>query len=111
MCQSVHVLHLRQEDAAKIYCPNAENNFDKQHTGGPLLQILVSLMVDIPASAGSNEIEQCVQEAGRQAMREATQQAVRAAEGQRKTRPHCGSEMSLPNAVWEKASAKRRAIA
>ena len=55
MCQSVHVLHLRQEDAAKIYCPNAENNFDKQHTGGPLLQILVSLMVDIPASAGSNE--------------------------------------------------------
>jgi hypothetical protein len=73
--------------------------------------VLVSLMVDIPASAGSNEIERCVQEAGRQAMREATQQAVRAREGLRKTCPYCGSEVSLPNAVWEKASAKRRANA
>src|SRR6266516_2299565 len=58
------------------------------------MQILVSLMVDIPASADINEIEQRVQEAGRQAMREAMQQAVRAAEEQRKTCPHCGSEAS-----------------
>ena len=58
------------------------------------MQIIVSLMVDIPANADINEIEQRVQEAGRQAMREATQQAVRAAEEQRKTCPHCGSEAS-----------------
>lgn len=54
------------------------------------MQIIVSLMVDIPASADINEIERCVQDAGRQA----TQQAVRAAEGQRKTCPQCGSEVS-----------------
>lgn len=58
------------------------------------MQITVSLMVEIPASADINEIEQRVQEAGRQAMREATQQAVRAAEEQRKICPHCGSEAS-----------------
>ena len=50
------------------------------------MQILVSLMVDIAASADINEIEQRVQEARRQ--------AVRAAEEQRKTCPHCGSEAS-----------------
>ncbi len=58
------------------------------------MQIIVSLIVDIPASADSNEIEHRVQEAGRQAMRVATQQAVRAAEEQSKTCPHCGSEAS-----------------
>jgi predicted transposase YdaD len=58
------------------------------------MQITVSLLVDIPASADINEIEQRVQEAGRQAMREATRKAMRAAEGQRKTCPHCGSEVS-----------------
>ncbi len=56
------------------------------------MQIIVSLMVEMPASADINEIEQRVQEAGRQAMREATQKAVRAAEEQRKNCPHCGSE-------------------
>ncbi len=58
----------------------------------PLMQIIVSLIVEMPASAEINEIEQQVQEAGRQAMREATQKAVRAAEEQRKNCPHCGSE-------------------
>jgi hypothetical protein len=56
------------------------------------MQITVSLMVDIPASADINEIEQRVQQAGQQAMRAATQQAVRVAEEQRKTCPHCGSQ-------------------
>ena len=46
------------------------------------MQITVSLMVDMPASADINEIEQRVQAAGWQAMRAATQQAVRAAEEQ-----------------------------
>lgn len=49
------------------------------------MQITVSLMVDIPASADIKQIEQRVQEAGRQAMREATRKAVRDAEEQRKT--------------------------
>src|SRR2546423_135468 len=31
MRQSVPVLHLKQGDAAKNYCLNAENYFDKQH--------------------------------------------------------------------------------
>ncbi len=55
------------------------------------MQIIVSLMVEIPASADINEIEQRVQEAGRQAMREAMQNVVRAVEEQKKTCPHCGS--------------------
>lgn len=56
------------------------------------MRITVSLLVEIPASADINEIEQDIQEAGRQAMREATQKAVRAAEELRKTCPYCGSE-------------------
>jgi hypothetical protein len=50
------------------------------------MHITVSLIVDIPASADINEIEQRVQEAW--------WQAVRAAEEQRKTCPYCGSEAS-----------------
>src|SRR5215471_16082328 len=48
-------------------------------------------MVEIPASADITQIEQRVQEAGRQTMREATQKAVRAVEEQSKSCPHCGS--------------------
>ena len=51
------------------------------------MQITVSLIVDIPASADINEIEQRVQEAGRQAMRKAMQRAVRAAEEEKKMCP------------------------
>lgn len=56
------------------------------------MQVTVSLMVEIPASADINQIEQIVQEAGQQAMRTATQQAVRAAEEHRKSCPDCGSQ-------------------
>ncbi len=56
------------------------------------MQIIVSLMVEIPASADINEIEQRVQEAGRQAMRQAMQKAVRAVEEQKQPCPHCGGE-------------------
>ncbi len=57
------------------------------------MQVTVSLMVDIPASADSNQIETLIQEAGQQGMRAATQQAVRVAEKQRTTCPHGGSEV------------------
>ncbi len=56
------------------------------------MQVTVSLIVDVPASADSNQIEQAVQEAGKPPMREATQKAVRAVEGQNQTCLHCGSE-------------------
>lgn len=57
------------------------------------MQVTVSLIVNVAASADSNQIEQVVQEAGLQAMREATQKAVRAVEEQSKACPHCGSEV------------------
>jgi hypothetical protein len=56
------------------------------------MQITVSLIVDIPASADIDEIESLVQAAGRQAMCEAVQKAVRASEEEKKTCPHCGRE-------------------
>src|SRR6266567_200621 len=56
------------------------------------MQVTVSLMGDIPATADINHIETVIQHAGQQAMRTATQQAVRVAEEQRKICPHCGSE-------------------
>ncbi len=59
----------------------------KESQEEPLMQITVSLIVDIPASADINEIEQRVQEAGRQAMRKAMQRAVRAAEEEKKMCP------------------------
>ncbi len=57
------------------------------------MQVIVSLVVDIPASAEINQIEQVVQQAGLQAMREATAKAVRAVEEHNKVCPHCGSEL------------------
>jgi transposase-like protein len=50
-------------------------------------------MIDIPASSEINQIEQLVQEAGLQAIREATGKVVRAVEAQNMTCPHCGSEV------------------
>ena len=57
------------------------------------MQVPVSLMVNIPATADINQIETLIQQAGQQAMRTATQQAVRVAEEQRKSCPYCGSEI------------------
>lgn len=54
--------------------------------------MIVSLIVEIPASADINEIEERVQEAGRQVMRRATQQAVREQEEQQMRCTYCLSE-------------------
>lgn len=54
------------------------------------MQITVSLIVEVDASADMNQIEQVVQQAGQQAMRVSMQKAVRAAEEPRKSCPHCG---------------------
>lgn len=68
------------------------------------MQITVSLMVEIPASADINEIETRVQTAGRAAMRQAVQQAVRAWEKEHSRCPHCGSELG------RSAGTRRRVI-
>ena len=57
------------------------------------MQVTVSLTVDIPATADMNQIETLIHEAGQQAMRAATVQAVRVAEEQHKSCPHCASTL------------------
>ena len=56
------------------------------------MYVTVSLKIDIDASASLGEMEQQIQQAGREAMKEGLKQAMRHIEGQEKTCPHCGSE-------------------
>jgi hypothetical protein len=56
------------------------------------MHVQVSLTLEIGASASLTEIEQRIQEAGQQAMREALKQAVRRWEDQRPACPHCGEK-------------------
>ena len=56
------------------------------------MQIQVSLKVEIAATADLSEMEQQIQEAGQQAMREALKQAIRHWEDQTPTCPHCGQK-------------------
>src|SRR5215469_8901341 len=61
------------------------------HRKESLMHIQVSLIVEIDASADLATIEEQIQEAGHQSMRQALQQAVRHWEQQHRTCPHCGS--------------------
>ena len=56
------------------------------------MHIQVSLTVEIDANADLATIEEQVQEAGHQSMRQALQQAVRRWEQQHRSCPHCGSQ-------------------
>src|SRR5215472_10811315 len=60
------------------------------HRRSSLMQIQVSLTIEISASASLAEMEQQIQEGGRQAMRVAMKQAIRHWEEQHRVCPHCG---------------------
>lgn len=55
------------------------------------MSVIVSLKIDLDASAGLCEMESQIQEAGREAMQEALKQAIRQSE-QQQICPECGSE-------------------
>jgi len=55
------------------------------------MQVQVSLIIEIEATAGITEMEQQIQEAGQQAMRAALKQAIRHWEEQHRACPHCGN--------------------
>jgi hypothetical protein len=54
------------------------------------MQVPVSFTIEIEASAGINEMEQQIQEAGQQAMRQALKQTIRQWEEAHATCAHCG---------------------
>jgi hypothetical protein len=56
------------------------------------MQVQVSLTIEIAASASIAEMEQRIQEAGQQAMREALKQAIRHWEDQNQACPSCGEK-------------------
>src|SRR6266699_246315 len=56
------------------------------------MQVQVSLTIEISATASLTEMEQQIQEAGQQGMREALKQAIRQWEEQRPSCPHCGEK-------------------
>lgn len=58
------------------------------------MQIQVSLKMELAATANVAQMEQQIQEAGHQAMREALKQAIRQWEEQHRVCPHCGDQRS-----------------
>lgn len=56
------------------------------------MQVQVSLTIEIEASASLTQMEQQIQEAGRQAMRAALKQAIRRWEEHDQACPHCGEK-------------------
>ncbi len=58
------------------------------------MQVQVSLKMEIAATANLTQMEQQIQEAGQQAMREALKQTIRHWEDQHKTCPHCGQQQT-----------------
>jgi hypothetical protein len=56
------------------------------------MPVQVSLTIEISASASLAEMEQQIQEAGQQALREALKQAIRHWEDQKPACPHCGEK-------------------
>src|ERR1700730_4608048 len=60
--------------------------------GFSLMQVQVSLKMELAASASLSQMEQQIQEAGQRAMREALKQAIRQWEKQHHTCPHCGEK-------------------
>src|SRR2546426_2447620 len=57
-----------------------------------LMQVQVSLKMEIAATATLTQMEQQIQEAGQQAMREALKQTIRQWEEQNPSCPHCGHQ-------------------
>jgi hypothetical protein len=55
------------------------------------MRIQVSLTIELEASVGLPQMEEQIQEAGHQAMREALKQAIRQWEGHHPICPHCGA--------------------
>ena len=58
------------------------------------MQCSVTIMVELAPEADVSQMEEAIQEAGRQAMRAALAQAVRGYEGAHAACPHCGGEHS-----------------
>jgi hypothetical protein len=56
------------------------------------MQVQVSLTIEISASASITEMEEQIQQAGRQAMCQAMKQAIRHWEEQHRACPHCGEK-------------------
>jgi transposase-like protein len=56
------------------------------------MHVQVSLTIEIGATASLTEMEQHIQEAGQQGMREALKQAIRQREDQQVSCPHCGQK-------------------
>ena len=56
------------------------------------MQVQVSLTLEISATASISQMEEQIQEAGRQAMRAALKQAIRHWEEQHRACPHCGEK-------------------
>jgi hypothetical protein len=56
------------------------------------MHVQVSLTIELEATASLTQMEQRIQEAGRQAMREALKQAIRQWEDQNSMCPHCGGK-------------------
>jgi hypothetical protein len=56
------------------------------------MYVLVSLKIDVDATATLSQMGSQIEEAGRAAMKEALKQVIRAAEEQQKSCPACGSE-------------------
>jgi hypothetical protein len=78
------------------------------------MHIQVSLIVDIDASASLSTIEQQIQEAGHQSMRQALQQGVHQWEREHRSGPYCGRKPGSPggnrcanrsSALWSGAAA------
>jgi len=56
------------------------------------MQVQVSLIIEIEASASLTQMEQQIQEAGQQAMRQALKQAIRQQEDHQTSCPRCGGK-------------------
>src|SRR5579859_7399086 len=70
------------------YCKRNENVLN--HRRSSLMQVQVSLTIELSASANLSQMEQQIQEAGHQAMREAMKRAVRQWEEAHRSCPACG---------------------
>src|SRR6266566_10049606 len=85
-CQKARVA--KQE--RNSYCEKKENRTPSQKEDS-LMQVQVSLTIEIGATADLAEMEQQIQDLGQQAMREALKQAIRHWEDQQQAYPHCGA--------------------
>jgi hypothetical protein len=69
-----------------------ESENQLNHQRRTLMQVEVSLTIEIAATASLSQMEQQIQEAGQQAMREALKQGIRQWEDQNNSCPYCGEK-------------------